>query len=377
MVGTAKFTKTNNLRHLLAYSSFKNYLLVTNNCYLLPSTSNFIFNPTRFLRTKIPKEEEKNASEAEKNAQTKSFGGGFQEELIKELRKDYYYAVNPSPSAKHETLDSKKFDEIRTKVISRLIEKGKNGHLKYLGEDFRKDLVTVHKKIGMERIEKSLSSVLYFILGGLLYKLYTYYAKWNVSKAQDQFTFHLNDPAVNFDDFASAYLADSSVKQIIHYSAQKKAVALLDSEPPSAAENYMSMQVSSTLLSVTITPCLVNPLTHCYCWTALDERKRIDGTGRIQLGCAGCHKIRNAKLSRVAKDTPVPMWVAIRDGKISWEGTGNGAAHFCSGPKERSEVEGNQLRRSVIAEIATGSVEKPCSAVAKLERKFLDKASND
>uniref|UniRef100_A0A915DSQ2 GOLD domain-containing protein n=2 Tax=Ditylenchus dipsaci TaxID=166011 RepID=A0A915DSQ2_9BILA len=252
MVGTAKFTKTNNLRHLLAYSSFKNYLLVTNNCYLLPSTSNFIFNPTRFLRTKIPKEEEKNASEAEKNAQTKSFGGGFQEELIKELRKDYYYAVNPSPSAKHETLDSKKFDEIRTKVISRLIEKGKNGHLKYLGEDFRKDLVTVHKKIGMERIEKSLSSVLYFILGGLLYKLYTYYAKWNVSKAQDQFTFHLNDPAVNFDDFASAYLADSSVKQIIHYSAQKKAVALLDSEPPSAAENYMSMQSQKKMITVNL-----------------------------------------------------------------------------------------------------------------------------
>uniref|UniRef100_A0A915DKK7 Uncharacterized protein n=1 Tax=Ditylenchus dipsaci TaxID=166011 RepID=A0A915DKK7_9BILA len=71
------------------------------------------------------------------------------------------------------------------------------------------------------------------------------------------------------------------------------------------------------------------------------------------------------------------MWVAIRDDKISWEGTGNGAAHFCSGPKERSEVEGNQLRRSVIAEIATRSVEKTCSAVAKLEQKILDKAGND
>uniref|UniRef100_A0A915D0W5 Uncharacterized protein n=1 Tax=Ditylenchus dipsaci TaxID=166011 RepID=A0A915D0W5_9BILA len=130
-------------------------------------------------------------------------------------------------------------------------------------------------------------------------------------------------------------------------------------------------------VTLAITPCLVNPLTHCYCWTVLDERKRTDETGRIQSGCAGCREIRSSKSSRVAKDTPVPMWVAIRDDKISWEGTGNGAAHFCSGPKERSEVEGNQLRRSVIAEIATGSVEKPCSAVAKLERKILDKAGND
>uniref|UniRef100_A0A915CRM5 N-acetyltransferase domain-containing protein n=1 Tax=Ditylenchus dipsaci TaxID=166011 RepID=A0A915CRM5_9BILA len=67
-------------------------------------------------------------------------------------------------------------------------------------------------------------------------------------------------------------------------------------------------------VTLAITLCLVNPLTHCYCWTVLDERKRTDETGRIQSGCAGCREIRSAKSSRVAKDTPVPI-----------------------GPKERSE----------------------------------------
>uniref|UniRef100_A0A915DDI1 OTU domain-containing protein n=1 Tax=Ditylenchus dipsaci TaxID=166011 RepID=A0A915DDI1_9BILA len=118
------------------------------------------------------------------------------------------------------------------------------------------------------------------------------------------------------------------------------------------AEEKVTLKRTEKLgrVNLAITPCLVSLLTHCYCWTIRDERKRTDGTGRIQFACSGWRKVRDAKLSRVPRDTTLPTWIAIRnvESTVHWEGTGNGAVHFCDGPKERSEVEGKQVRRSVV-----------------------------
>jgi hypothetical protein len=99
--------------------------------------------------------------------------------------------------------------------------------------------------------------------------------------------------------------------------------------------NYTSKIGNRTLA---ITKCPLNPEKQCYEWTINNSRKRKDGTERITYLCAECLRLRQKK--EVAKDTPLPSLIAIRDTnkEIHWEGTGNGVDHCCEGPKDRAEV---------------------------------------
>jgi hypothetical protein len=66
--------------------------------------------------------------------------------------------------------------------------------------------------------------------------------------------------------------------------------------------------------------------------------ERMDGSQRITYVCAECRRLRQGK--QVAKDTPLPSLIAIRNAAndIHWAGEGNGAEHCCEGPKSRTVV---------------------------------------
>uniref|UniRef100_A0A915EK67 Uncharacterized protein n=1 Tax=Ditylenchus dipsaci TaxID=166011 RepID=A0A915EK67_9BILA len=114
--------------------------------------------------------------------------------------------------------------------------------------------------------------------------------------------------------------------------------------------------------TLALTPCLVNPATHCYRWTRISTNKRKDTSEHINFVCAECRRIRNAKDE--AKEKPLPSWIAIRgvDREVRWEGSGKEA------------MQGKAAKRSLGAELATGSVEKPSTAVVTLEKKILERA---
>jgi hypothetical protein len=96
-----------------------------------------------------------------------------------------------------------------------------------------------------------------------------------------------------------------------------------------------SSKIGNRTMAITKYP--GNP-EQCYIWTAFNTRARKDGSQRITYVCAECRRLRQGK--EVAKDTPLPSLIAIRNGDndIRWAGEGNGANHCCEGPKSRTEV---------------------------------------
>jgi hypothetical protein len=95
-------------------------------------------------------------------------------------------------------------------------------------------------------------------------------------------------------------------------------------------------KIRNRTLAITKYP--LNPENLCYEWTVNNTKKRKDGTQRITYLCAECRRLKQN--NEVSKDTPIPSLIAIRgaNNEMLWEGTGNGAKHCCSGPKDRAEV---------------------------------------
>jgi hypothetical protein len=89
--------------------------------------------------------------------------------------------------------------------------------------------------------------------------------------------------------------------------------------------------------TMAITNCPGNP-EQCYTGSINNIKTRLDGSQRITYVCTECCRLRQCK--EVAKDTPVPSLIAIRNGDndIRWAGEGNGAKHCCEGPKSRTAV---------------------------------------
>uniref|UniRef100_A0A915EQU8 Uncharacterized protein n=1 Tax=Ditylenchus dipsaci TaxID=166011 RepID=A0A915EQU8_9BILA len=54
-----------------------------------------------------------------------------------------------------------------------------------------------------------------------------------------------------------------------------------------------------------------------------------------------------------------------------WAGKEVEMDHFCPGPQERLNVSGKAMKRSLGAEVATRTAEKPIASVVKLEKKIL------